>query len=149
MMETMQDHLSPEEMRLWHAWKMMGEAVRARVAQEITNVTGLSDPDYGVLSRLDELGDGQLRQQALAELMHWSKSRLSHHLTRMQERSLVIRQSLENDGGVWITITPLGREVLGRARPVHARAVRRHLLDHLTPDEVQMLHAIAARLEQK
>jgi hypothetical protein len=49
---------------------MMGETVRARVAQEITNMTGLSDPDYGVLSRLDEIGNGQLRQQVLADLMH-------------------------------------------------------------------------------
>ena len=143
----MQDHLSLDEMRLWHTWKIMGETVRARIVQEINISTGLSEPDYGVLSRLDELGDGQLRQQALAESMHWSRSRLSHHLTRMQERGLVMRQSLRNDAGTSISITPLGREILDRARPVHARAVRRYLLDRLTPDEVQMLEAIATRLE--
>ena len=142
----MEDNLSPDEMHLWRAWKMMGETVRARIVQEITTATGLSDPDYGVLSRLDELGGGQLRQQALAESMHWSKSRLSHHLTRMQERGLVVRQPAKNEAGISISITAIGREILERARPVHARAVRRHLLDRLTPDEVQMLEALATRL---
>ncbi len=149
MIEGMQDHLSPDEIRLWHAWKMMGETVRARIAQEISTVTGLSDPDYGVLSRLDELGGGQLRQQALADSMHWSKSRLSHHLTRMQERGLVMRQPSKNEVGISISITPAGQEILDRARPVHARAVRRHLLDRLKPDEVQMLKGLAERLEDE
>jgi DNA-binding MarR family transcriptional regulator len=145
----MQDRLSTDEMRLWHAWKVMGELVRARIVQEITSSTGLSDPDYGVLSRLDEIGNGQLRQQTLAESMHWSKSRLSHHLTRMQERGLVVRQPSENEAGILIVITPIGREALNRARPVHAQAVRRHLLDRLTPDELETLNAIAARLENE
>lgn len=146
-MGIMQDHLSLDEMHLWHTWKTLTESVRGRIVQEIANTTGLSEPDYGVLSRLDELGNGQLRQQVLAESMHWSKSRLSHHLTRMQERGLVTRQSVKNDAGVCIALTSQGRAVLERARPVHARAVRHHLIDRLTPDEVRMLEAIAARLE--
>jgi hypothetical protein len=51
----MQVHLSLDETRLWHAWKTMGAAVRARIVQEMMTVTGLSEPDYGVLSRLDDL----------------------------------------------------------------------------------------------
>src|SRR5579859_6071547 len=118
----MDEQLSHEELQLWHAWKMVGELVRARIAHDIMAETGLSDPDYGVLSRLEELGQGQLRQQTLATSMQWSKSRLSHHLTRMEQRQLVQRQLVAD--GIAIYLTPLGQEMLGRARPVHARAVR-------------------------
>jgi DNA-binding MarR family transcriptional regulator len=65
----------------------------------------------------------------------------------MQDRGLVLRQVAENDAGVLIVMPPTGREVLDRAYPVHAKAVRRHLLDRLTPDELRMLDAIATRLE--
>ncbi len=125
----------------------MAETVGSQVAQEITSTTGLSIPDYAVLSRLEESGSDQLRQQALADSMNWSKSRLSHHLTRMQERGLVIRLAIGNEAGICVGITSQGKEVLALARPVHARAVRSYLLDRLTPDEKQMLTALAARLE--
>ena len=94
---------------------------------------GLSDPGYGVLSRLADLGGGQLRQQDLADSMGWDKSHLSHHLTRMQQRGLVERQP--SGDAVTVRLTPAGRVVLDQAVPVHAAAVRRHLLSRLTAEQ--------------
>ena len=59
-------------------------------ASLLAQATGLSGPEFGVLSRLAALGKGEMRQQALASVMAWDKSRLSHQLTRMQERALIV-----------------------------------------------------------
>jgi DNA-binding MarR family transcriptional regulator len=121
--------LTADELALWHAWKGASEAVRTRVAAEIAAATGLSDPDFGVLTRVAELGHGRMRQSQLAESMGYHRSRLSHHLTRMEERGLVIRDPAP--GGVEIVITDAGRAAVTQARPVHAAAVRKYLTAHL------------------
>ena len=139
--------LSDEEMQLWHAWKRAGEAVMAGVERDITMTTGLSGADYGVLSRLADLGRGKLRQQELANSMGWDKSRLSHHLTRMAARGLVTRQTAKGDG-VTVTQTTDGRKVLARARPVHAESIRRHLLARLTPEQRGALGVICELLKE-
>ena len=114
--------LSPHELRVWHAFKLMGEDVMGRVGRDIAEATGLSGPDFGVLSRLAALGNGEMRQQRLAECMGWDKSRLSHQLTRMRERDLIERR--EGDKRVvLVALTEHGREKLKAARPIHAASV--------------------------
>ena len=129
----MDDRLAEDESALWQAWKQAAETVRARVAADVTAATGLSDPDFGVLTRVVELGGGRLRQNRLAELMGYHRSRLSHHLTRMEERGLVARETVP--GGVEVVATESGRSAVAEARPVHARAVRRHLVEPLGDPE--------------
>jgi len=124
------DRLTDDERRLWHAWKRASEVVRARVADDISAATGLSDPDFGILTRLLDLGDGALRQNELAASMGWHRSRLSHQLTRMEQRGLIARAAAGE--GVSVSITADGRAAAQAALPVHARSVRRHLTD-LTP----------------
>lgn len=135
--------LDDAELALWRAFKRAGEAVRAAVADEITRATGLSDPDFGILTRLDDAG-GRLRQNALAASMGWHRSRLSHQLTRMVERGLVARS--EVDGGVEVAATDAGREAATSARPVHAAAVRAHLLDRVPPEARAALTTMLASL---
>jgi hypothetical protein len=59
--------LSPHELRVWHAFRLMGEDVMARVGRDIADATGLSGAEFGVLSRLAALGKGEMRQQALGQ----------------------------------------------------------------------------------
>jgi DNA-binding MarR family transcriptional regulator len=123
----------------------MTETVRGLVARDIADATGLSDPDYGILSRLADLGGGRLRQHELAASMNWSKSRLSHQLSRMQSRGLVDR-ARSTDGAVDVTISGAGRDALADARPVHATAVRRYLLERLGPNQIPAVLDIARKL---
>ena len=127
--------LSPRELRVWHAFRLMHEDVLGRVGRDIAQATGLSGPEFGVLSRLAAIGKGEMRQQALASMMAWDKSRLSHQLTRMQERSLIERRRVDGKT-VLIALTKLGREKLDAARPIHAASVRRNLLSRLTPEQI-------------
>lgn len=123
------ERLSDDEMALWQAWKLASETVRTRIATDITSATGLSDPDFGVLTRVVELGDGRMRQNRLAESMGYHRSRLSHHLARMEDRGLITRAAVS--GGVEVIVTAAGRAAVNRARPVHAAAVREHLIEPL------------------
>jgi DNA-binding MarR family transcriptional regulator len=130
--------LSPHELRVWHAFKLMGEDVLARVGRDIAEATGLSGPDFGVLSRLADLGKGEMRQQILAQSMGWDKSRLSHQLTRMQERELIERREADHRV-VLVVLTQCGREKLNAARPIHAGSVRRNLLSRLSAEQIETI----------
>jgi DNA-binding MarR family transcriptional regulator len=136
--------LSAEEMALWRAWKQASDTVRARIAADISAATGLSDPDFGVLTRVVEDGGGRMRQNQLAESMGYHRSRLSHHLTRMQQRGLITRR--EAGDGVEVIVTDAGRAAVATARPVHAAAVRRHLLGPLTAADRATLLSLLERL---
>src|SRR5580692_5223873 len=127
--------LSPQELRIWHAFMFMGEDVLGRVGRDIAQATGLSGSEFGVLSRLAAIGKGEMRQQALARVMSWDKSRLSHQLTRMQERAPIERRPADGKT-VLVTLTAHGREKLAAARPIHAESVRRNLLSRLTSEQI-------------
>jgi DNA-binding MarR family transcriptional regulator len=140
--------LSPHELRVWHAFVLMGEDVLGRVGREIAQGTGLSGPEFGVLSRLAALGKGEMRQQALASVMAWDKSRLSHQLTRMQERELIERRRVDGKI-VLVVLTTLGREKLDAARPIHAAAVRRNLLSRLSQEQIDTIVRVSNLLGEE
>jgi DNA-binding MarR family transcriptional regulator len=140
--------LSPRELRVWHAFLLMGEDVLGRVGRDIAQATGLSGPEFGVLSRLAALGKGEMRQQALASVMAWDKSRLSHQLTRMQERALIERRHTDGKT-VLVVLTQLGREKLDAARPIHADSVRRNLLSRLTQEQIDTIVRVSNLLGEE
>src|ERR1700722_12076655 len=130
--------LSPRELRIWHAFMSMGEDVLERVGSDISVATGLSGPEFGVLSRLAAYGKGEMRQQDLATVMGWEKSRLSHQLSRMQKRKLIERRA--GDGrATLIALTRTGREKLEGALPVRGESVRRNLLSRLSAEQIETL----------
>ncbi len=140
--------LSPRELRVWHAFLLMGEDVLGRVGRDIAQATGLSGPEFGVLSRLAALGKGEMRQKALVRVMNWDKSRLSHQLTRMQQRGLIERRSADGNT-ILVVLTELGREKLEAAHPVHAESVRRNLLSRLTPQQVDTIVRVSNLLGEE
>lgn len=140
--------LTKRELQIWSAVKRLGDTVFSAVALELEADTGLSGADFGILSRLEDLGGGELTQAALLASLEWQKSRLSHQLTRMEARGLVKRERIPGQGAV-VTILPPARERIARARPVHAVAVRKHVLRHLTPHEADVLLAITGRLSAR
>ncbi|WP_446218260.1 MarR family winged helix-turn-helix transcriptional regulator [Micromonospora sp. IBHARD004] len=139
--------LDEREERAWRGYRRMRRLLDLELARELTQDAGLSEPDYDVLSDLSETPDQRLRLSELADRMLWSRSRLSHHLTRMQQRGLVTREECASDGrGSVVALTPAGRRAIEAAAPGHVAAVRRHLIDLLTPDEVEALGALTHRV---
>lgn len=135
---AMRPALSAEEFAAWQAFESTAEAVLAAVERDVADAANLSAAEYRVLSCLDRLGRGQLRQRELALALRWDKSRTSHQLKRMQARKLLTRSKTQEKGSL-VAITRLGRETLSAARPVHAASTRRHLLGRLTAEQLQAI----------
>ncbi|WP_430499918.1 MarR family winged helix-turn-helix transcriptional regulator [Micromonospora trifolii] len=139
--------LDEREDRAWRGYRRMRRLLDLELARELTQDAGLSEPDYDVLSDLSETPQGRLRLSELADRMLWSRSRLSHHLSRMQQRGLVTREECADDArGSIVVLTPAGRQAIESAAPGHVAAVRRHLIDLLTPAEVDALGALTHRV---
>ncbi|MFF3866820.1 MarR family winged helix-turn-helix transcriptional regulator [Micromonospora sp. NPDC001898] len=139
--------LDEREQSAWRGYRRMRRLLDLELARELMRDAGLSEPDYDVLSDLAETPDQRLRLSELADRMLWSRSRLSHHLTRMQQRGLVTREECAADGrGAIVALTAEGRHAVEAAAPGHVAAVRRHLIDLLTPDEIAALDALTHRV---
>lgn len=132
--------LSDEEQRSWRALQEMTAALDRRLGDDLAAHSGLSAADYGVLVCLSEAPDGQLRARDIAAALAWEKSRLSHHLTRMEGRGLVERRECPTDArGAFVVLTPAGRAAIEAAAPRHVEDVRRWVVDVLTPAQLAAL----------
>ncbi|MEH0825101.1 MULTISPECIES: MarR family winged helix-turn-helix transcriptional regulator [unclassified Micromonospora] len=139
--------LDDREDRAWRGYRRMRRLLDLQLARDLMRDAGLSEPDYDVLSDLSEAPDGRLRLGELADRMLWSRSRLSHHLSRMQQRGLVVREECTTDGrGSVVVLTAEGRRAIEAAAPGHVAAVRRHLIDLLDPDELAALDRFTHRV---
>lgn len=136
--------LNEAEMRAWLGYRRMFLLLNAAVNRDLANDSGLSEPDYDVLSNLSEAPDHRGRLSELAARMLWSQSRLSHHISRMEQRGLVTREAAADDGrGSVVVLTRAGRTAIEKAAPQHVESVRRHLIDLLSPAQLKALGDIA------
>jgi DNA-binding MarR family transcriptional regulator len=139
--------LSDREMRAWLGYRRMRLLLDLQLNRELMSQTGLSEPDYDVLSDLSQASGRRMRLGDLAVHMRWSKSRLSHHVSRMQQRGLVDREECVDDGrGSMLVLTRAGLRAIEAAAPGHVASVRTHLLDLLTDDEIDTLASITGRV---
>jgi DNA-binding MarR family transcriptional regulator len=139
--------LSDKEMAAWFGYRRMRLLLDLQLGRELAGQHGLSEPDYDVLSNLSDTGRDGLRLSDLAAYMRWSKSRLSHHITRMQQRGLVERLECEDDGrGSVLVLTDRGRKAIAAAAPDHVDSVRRHFIDLLSNEEIETLAAVTHRV---
>ncbi|MEY9934308.1 DNA-binding MarR family transcriptional regulator [Catenulispora sp. GP43] len=134
--------LDDAEMRAWLAYRRMRLLLSAEINRDLAKEAGLSEADYDVLSNLTA-SDDRRRLSELAARMQWSKSRLSHHITRMEQRGLVRREEVDGDArGSLVVLTPQGRRTIEQAAPGHVASVRRHLLDRLSAEQIRVLGEI-------
>ncbi|MEV8362776.1 MarR family winged helix-turn-helix transcriptional regulator [Streptomyces niveus] len=135
--------LTEAEQRAWQAYRRMFLLLNAQLARDLAQDSGLSDADYDVLSALGASPDRRRRVSELADRMLWSRSRLSHHLARMQQRGLVVREECATDGrGAVVVLTDEGTRTIEQAAPPHVESVRRHFIDQLSPEQIEAFATI-------
>jgi DNA-binding MarR family transcriptional regulator len=138
--------LTAEEERVWRRWLTLNARLSATLHRELQDDAGLSMPDYEVLVHLTDSPEGRMRVTDLARLLQWERSRVSHHVTRMERRRLVQRVECAEDGrGAFVVITPDGRAAIEQAAPGHVNTVRRLVFDALSPEEVDALATIVEK----
>ncbi|HJP72649.1 MAG TPA: MarR family transcriptional regulator [Pseudonocardiaceae bacterium] len=139
--------LRADEEQAWRAFRRLLTTLPARLARDLAADTGLSMTDYEVLSTLSEKPERRWALKDLAAKMEWSRSRLSHHTTRMQERGLIDREPDPDDArGCLLVLTDTGYQVLERAAPFHLDSVRKRFIDHLEPAELALLGELSTRI---
>ncbi|RKN51051.1 MarR family winged helix-turn-helix transcriptional regulator [Micromonospora endolithica] len=139
--------LSEDEEDAWRAFRRLLTALPARLGRDLARDSGLSPADYEVLSTLSEKPNRRWALKDLAAKMEWSRSRLSHHTSRMQGRGLVDREPDPQDArGCILHLTDEGFRVLEEAARHHLVSVRSRFLDHLSPDELAVLRALSTRI---
>jgi DNA-binding MarR family transcriptional regulator len=136
-----------DELRVWRDFIEVGEAVRAELASRLQAESGLSPGDYAVLLALSEAEGTRLRSSELAAHIGWERSRVSHHLGRMERRGLIRREDCPTDSrGAEIVLTPYGGESFSAANRPHLRDIREVFVDALTPAQLAAAGEIAAAL---
>jgi len=136
--------LDEREQRAWRGLIRMQAQLGAHLRRSLVRDSGLSDADYDVLVHLSEAPEDRLRIFELVRALQWEKSRLSHQLRRMEQRGLLERSECPTDGrGAFVSLTPEGRAAIEAAAPRHVAEVRRHFVDVLTPEQLDVLGDIA------
>lgn len=136
--------LSGSEDHAWRGYLRMRALLDLQIARDLARDSGLSDTDYHVLAALSETEGGRLRLLELADRMLWSQSRLAHHLGRMEKRGLVERdRHPDNARAAIIVLTAAGLDTIRTAAPRHVDSVRRHFVDLLTDDQLDVLAEVS------
>ncbi|MDQ1589201.1 MAG: hypothetical protein QOJ77_2366 [Microbacteriaceae bacterium] len=136
-----------DELRTWRTFIETADELRSILSARLQSESGLSSGDYAVLLALTEADDQHMRSSELAVRIGWERSRLSHHLGRMERRELILRSECATDNrGAEITLTPVGAEAFRQASAPHLHAIRELFIDALTPDQLAGAREIADAL---
>jgi DNA-binding MarR family transcriptional regulator len=109
--------------------------------------SGLTHFEYFVLAMLSEAPGRKLRMTSLARRTNATLPRLSHVARRLEGRMLVERFPCPEDGRATnVRLTGAGWDAVVAAAPGHVDAVRRHVLDPLTREQLEQLRGIGDAL---
>ena len=132
--------LTAEEQAVWRAYLDVTRLLNDRLHRQLVDENGLSLAEYDILVHLSEAEGRRLRMSQLADHVVHSRSRLTHTISRLEQRGLVRRDPCPDDGrGVLCVLTPEGFSSLEQAAPGHVEAVRQSMFDPLTPRQVAEL----------
>jgi len=131
--------LTPDEQEAWRAYLATSKLLFRQLDRDL-NPFGLNSNDYEILVVLSEAPEHRLRMTDLADATAQSRSRLSHQVTRMEAAGLVRRDTCPGDKrGLFAVLTDTGMATIERVAPYHVDSVRRHFIDRLTPEQLDIL----------
>ena len=146
--------LSEDEQRAWRRLAAVTMLLPAALESQLQRDADLTHFGYWVMAMLSEAPDRRIRMSELAAMSNGSQSRLSHLVSRLEERGWVRRERVDGDGRGWeAVLTDAGFAKVVRTAPGHVEEVRRLVFDVLTPEQVAQLEeihsAILARLSPR
>jgi DNA-binding MarR family transcriptional regulator len=136
----MSDWLDPDQDRTWRSFLRMHAQLTAALARQLKTDSDMSISDYEVLAILSEAPNGDLRARDLRYELQWEKSRLAHHIRRMEQRGYVRRDTCTDDlRAPLVCITDTGLAAIRAAAPTHVARVRELFFTALTPAQVRAM----------
>ena len=146
----MAEPLTDTELSSWRTFIESSWALHTRLEDELRAATGLSMNDYHVMVVLSEAPERRLRMGELASRLVFSPSRVTYQINSMVKRGLVRKQSCPEDGrGQEAVLTDAGMAALVDAAPKHLATVRDSFIDHLSPQELDVVETVFAKLSPR
>lgn len=116
--------LNSDQQRVWRNYIAMVRMLEEALERQMQADSGLSMNDYVLLMQLSEAPGRRLRMSELAAGSVYSRSRLSHAVSRLEDAGWVQRTECPDDGrGTFAQLTDTGFAVLAAAAPGHATTV--------------------------
>jgi DNA-binding MarR family transcriptional regulator len=141
--------ITSAELRIWRDFIESVQALSLRLDGRLQSESSLSQGDYQVLLALSEAVGHRMRPSELAAVIGWERSRLSHHLRRMEKRGLISRDPCAADGrGAEVVLAAPGSDCFRRATIPHLRAVRELFIDALSTEQLADADNIASTLRR-
>jgi len=137
----------PLYIQAWVAFLSAHARVVSGVSRELETACGIPFTWFDVLFQLSVAPESRRRMHELARVVLLSKSGLTRLVDRIEEAGLVSRTAVPGDRrSLYVQLTPAGRRLQARARPLVQRSVADHFARHLTDEELAMLHDALGRI---
>lgn len=132
----------------WRTLAALHGLIESELERSLQAEAQLSVVEYTVLDALSRQDGWHMRMQQLARAAALSPSATTRLVNRLEDRGLLTRVLCADDRrGIYTELTPAGRSLYERARPVHDEALERVLADAGTQPElapvVDALHGVA------
>jgi DNA-binding MarR family transcriptional regulator len=134
--------LDDDEQKAWRSYLLMNRTLETHLERHLQREFGLSKSDFEILVNLSESESGRMRAFELSRSTQWEKSRLSHHLTRMEKRGLIRKEACESRYPE-IAITEQGLAAIKECAPAQAARVREFFVDVFGPDRLAVLGEVS------
>ncbi len=135
--------LDEDERAAWLRLVAVVELLPGVLDSQLRAEAGLTHFEYFVLAMLSEAPERTLRMTSLAQRTNATLPRLSHVVRRLEGRALVERFPCAEDGRATnARLTDEGWDLIVAAAPGHVAAVRHHVVDPLTREQLEQLRGI-------
>jgi DNA-binding MarR family transcriptional regulator len=142
--------LDEDELQAW--LKLAGVMLKLAptLDSQLQRDSDLTHFDYLCLAMLSETDDRTLRMSELAARVNASLSRLSHVVSKLEKRGMVVRSPSPDSRRVTLaTLTEAGWTTLVAAAPGHVETVRSLVFDGLSREDVAALQRIAGHIVER
>ncbi|WP_231930630.1 MarR family winged helix-turn-helix transcriptional regulator [Micromonospora coriariae] len=142
--------MTKQQLAVWRSLLDTTSALARALTAELALESGLSSGDYQVLLALVEAPGKRIRSSELADSIDWERSRLSHHLRRMEMRGLVRREGSgpHDSRATHVTLTTQGETRFQTASKIHTATVKRYFADALSAQQFASLAEILDALRR-
>jgi DNA-binding MarR family transcriptional regulator len=135
--------LEPDELDAWLSYLAATTLLEAELDRQLQRDSGMPHAYYQILAMLSDVPGRTMRMSDLAAITQSSQSRLSHAVARLEREGWMRRVPCPDDRrSTFAQLTEAGFAALAAAAPGHVRAVRRYLIDRLSPEQVEQLRDI-------
>lgn len=139
------DRLTRSQQQAWVSYMRVYHRLEYEMNRQLQQECGMSLSDYTVLNALTNAPRRRAQLSALATVIGWERSRLSHHLQRMSRRGLVERVPSADDGRATdAALTEHGWEQFQAAAPKHAAWIKQLFFSDIDSDQEAELADILA-----